>query len=68
MIKVNILKSELVKRGYTVKDVAEWLGKSEPAIYRKLKGKSKMSIDDAFIICKHLELTNEFRGDIFLGD
>lgn len=31
MIKINLLKSELMKKNYSIKNVAEWLGKSEPA-------------------------------------
>ena len=67
MIKINLLKSELMKKNYSIKNVAEWLGKSEPAVYRKLNGKTNMSLIEASIICNRLGLDDKTSGQIFLG-
>ncbi len=67
MIKSNLLKAELLKHNCSIDDVAQWLGKSKPTVYRKISGRASMYLDEASIICENLGLTLEMRGQIFLG-
>lgn len=68
MINTNLLKSELLRNGFSYDNLANWLGKSIDAIYRRLSGKTEMSLKEAQIISRKLDLTDEVRAKIFLSD
>lgn len=68
MINTNLLKSELLRKGFSYDNLANWLGKSTDAIYRRLSGKTEMSLKEAQIISRKLDLTDKVRAKIFLSD
>ena len=69
MVNVNLLKAETIKRGFKDKDIVEKaLGISHQAYLKKLRKESKFSTDDAEIICKFLDISDQaLKADIFLA-
>ncbi len=55
MVNINLLKSEIVKNGYTQKSLAKELGMSEQTFCRKMK-KGVFGTDDAAKIIKILDI------------
>ena len=60
---------ETIKRGFKDKDIVEKaLGISHQAYLKKLRKESKFSTDDAEIICKFLDISDQaLKADIFLA-
>lgn len=57
MLKVELLKAEFVKKGYTQKDIASFLGVSPKTLYNKLK-QGTLGVDEAQILIDKLEISN----------
>lgn len=57
---------EMKKRGYTREKLAEAVGISRSAFYRKCTGKSEFTLAEIKEIARVLQLTNV--GDIFFAD
>lgn len=67
MVNVNLLKAETVKRGYKDRDVANALNISVQAYNKKLRKETKFTVNDAFIICRFLDIVEpSLKADIFL--
>ncbi len=68
MVNLLKLKAKLVEKNKTKADFAKALGISVQAVNKKLNGKTKISTDDAAIICDFLQITNYAeKAEIFLN-
>ncbi len=56
MINTNKLKGRLVERGLNQGDVAKCLGIALPTANQKLNGKRAMSLDEAYLLAKLLDI------------
>lgn len=59
-------KIKLLETNNTIKDVAEALEISTQAVYKKLNGETKITVDDLRRIKAKLNLTDDEVTDIFL--
>ncbi len=67
MVNVNLLRSETIKRGYKDADIAKALKISKQAYNKKLRLKTKITTDDAMIICDFLGIVDKsLKAEIFL--
>ena len=64
-MKDKILKSELVLKDKSLKDLARDIGISATALYRKIKGVSEFSASEIKKISQILNLSNDKIIDIF---
>lgn len=67
MFDIYKFKYAVSKRGFTLKDVAAWLGINIATLYRKMNGISDFTRNEIFIICSRLHLSNEETFSIFLS-
>lgn len=65
MFDIYKFKYVVSKRGFTLKDVAAWLGINIATLYRKMNGISDFTRNEIFIICSRLHLSNEETFSIF---
>lgn len=67
MFDVYKFKYIVSKKGFTLGDVAAWLGINQTTLYRKMYGRSDFTRNEIFIICTNLNLTNEDTFSIFFA-
>lgn len=67
MAQLNELKSIMVKNNINVESIANQLGISKQAVYKKMKGLIPFSSREISVISKMLELSNDQIVDIFLA-
>lgn len=61
------LNAKFIEAGVTKEKVAKELGISVQALYKKLSGKTKISMDDAEVFCTVLNIVdNKEKCEIFL--
>lgn len=66
-MKANILRGEMVAKGYTVKDVANKMGMSRNTLSSRLNGRSSFDTEEIINICKILDIRDASRkSEIFL--
>lgn len=61
------LKGAVVSKGYSMEDVAEWLGLSVSTIYRKMDRNGDFSRKEINIISSKLKLKDSERDAIFFN-
>jgi DNA-binding XRE family transcriptional regulator len=61
LLNANSLKGAIAEAGYTQGKLAEKLGVSVNTLSAKISGKTKFTIDEAALICKVLDITDEKR-------
>ena len=59
-------KMKLLEMNCTVKDIADTLEISSQAVYKKLNGETRITVDDLRRIKNKLNLTDEEVSEIFL--
>lgn len=64
----NELKAAIVKRGYTNQQIAEKIGISKTALYRKMKGEVQFRLCEITSIIKELNLKEAEINTIFFAD
>ena len=64
-MKINVIESRLKLKNMTKDDLAEKIGLSPSAIYRKLKGTSQFRLDEVSKIADVLGFTKKQTYDIF---
>lgn len=68
MLNKNLLKSAIVRKGFTQGKIAELLKMSENTLSSRMTGTSSFNIDEIDELCKLLDITdNNEKADIFLG-
>lgn len=68
MVNVNKLKAAMVREGYTQPRFAEALKMSINTLNAKVNGKTKISTDEAKLMCKVLNIKDDVeKVDIFLA-
>lgn len=66
-MKANILRGEMVAKGYTVQDVAKKMGVSRNTLSSRLSGHSSFDTEEIINICKILDIREPSRKvEIFL--
>lgn len=63
----NLLKAEMVKNGINGQRLAEQIGISESAFYRKMSGASEFTLGEIADIARTLHMDNESIISIFLA-
>ena len=64
-MNMNLLKSQIVLRGKTIKDIAQKLEISKSALYRKMYGKTEFTRIEISILIDYLEIDFEKAMEIF---
>ena len=64
----KLLKAQIIMCGKKMNDVANELGISKTAFYRKLKGETEFTRHEIEVIINYLGLTIEKAVDIFFGE
>lgn len=54
----NMLKAELIRSGFKIADLSEWLGLSREAVNSKMLGKTKWSREEIVSVAEHLGREN----------
>jgi len=68
MLNKNLLKSVIVKNGYTQEKLAELLGMSANTLSSRITGASSFNVDEIDKICEVLGIVdNNEKADIFLS-
>jgi antitoxin component HigA of HigAB toxin-antitoxin module len=65
MVKFNLLKGLIKEHGETLEDFAKVINKSMPTVQERMKGKTTFTVDEAFNIKLHYNLSDERFIDIF---
>ena len=65
MFDIYKFKYTVLKNGFTLGDVANWLGINQTTLYRKMHGISDFTRNEIYIIRNKLHLSNEETFDIF---
>lgn len=68
MINIHLLKSYIVKNGMTIDEVARNLGINPATLYRKMNGKSELSIGEAEQLISTLSIEKNDIVSIFFND
>lgn len=66
-MKAKLLKAKMVEKGVNVESLADNIGASRSALYRKLNNIEKITIGDAIKIKAALDITDEDACKIFLA-
>lgn len=67
-MNVNILKSKIILNGMTIEGLAEGIGISKTAMYRRLNGKYSFKANEIKAISDILSLSSGDVIDIFFSD
>lgn len=68
MVAINKLKAKFVERGVNVGDVANGMGISKDALYRRIKGDGEaFTIAEVDMLAKYLELSKDELNEIFFA-
>lgn len=68
MVNVNKLKGKIVEKELTIEKLAERIGVDRSTLYRKIDSNGDgITIREADLICKELELTGKEASDIFFS-
>lgn len=67
MLKVNELKAEMARNGFTTKKLAEELGVHPVTLSNKINGKTEFTCDEIMKIGEILHLSQERIAEIFFG-
>ena len=68
MLNKNLLKSMIVRNGYTQEKLAEVLGMSANTLSSRITGTSSFNLDEIDKICEVLNIVdNNEKADIFLS-
>lgn len=69
MINIQKLKGKIIEKGLSISELAERIDINRATLYRKLKGNGEnISIKEANLIVKELDLTLEEANSIFFGN
>lgn len=68
MFKANLLKAEMVKQNVHVEELAEKIGMTKSALFRRMNGSVDFSVKEAKKIKNALKLTGDQTLQIFFGD
>lgn len=63
----NKLQVEIMKNGFTMNDISDFLGLTRVLTHRKLSNIRQLTIGEAIRLKELLELTDIEAADIFLG-
>lgn len=67
MIKLESLRECIDDSGMTMTSIAQKLGVSRVALYKKLKGDTEFKVSEIVGLCKALHLTDHERDYIFFS-
>ena len=67
-MNINLLKSQIVLKGKTFKEIASKLNISKSALYRKMYGKSEFTRVEISILISYLEIDIETAMEIFFNE
>lgn len=67
-MNVNILKSKIALKGITIDELAEQIGISKTAMYRRLNGKNSFKANEIMSMKKILSLNVDELNDIFFTE
>jgi len=68
MVNINMLKGKIIENGLTVEKLANKLGINKSTLYRKFsQDGGNISIKEAYLIAKELNLTSEESMSIFFA-
>lgn len=65
-MKVNKLRGKIVEQGMNIEKLAAAIGVERSSLYRKLANSDKITIGEAVLIKRALNLSDEDACDIFL--
>lgn len=66
-MNINMLKAQIALKGKKNSDIAELLGISKSAIYRKLSGKSDFTRKEILLLINFLEISTDRAMEIFFN-
>jgi cyanate lyase len=68
MFNIYRFKSAVSSKGFTLSQVAMWLGINKATLYRKMYGKSDFTRNEIYIISSQLHLNDEEIFSIFFDN
>lgn len=66
-LDANRLQVEIMKNGFTLGDISDFLGLTKVLTHRKLTDIKTLTIGEAILLKEFLELTDREASEIFLG-
>lgn len=66
-LDANRLQVEIMKNGFTLGDISDFLGLTKVSTHRKITDIKSLTIGEAILLKEFLELTDLEAIDIFLG-